>query len=323
MYHRPFPTTERVTPDSRPDQPSAVAGIARIEWPTLLLLIAVSAAWLLITAFAAWLTPWIAVPALALSLTLHSSLSHEVLHGHPTRNESLNAALVFPAFGLFIPYLRFRDQHLAHHRDETLTDPYDDPESNFLDPAIWARLPWPARWLLEINNTLLGRMAVGPAISLACFWRNDMVAMARGDRRVALGWALHAAGLVPVVIWLATVGTIAPWAYGLAAYSAMSLLKIRTYAEHRAHTRARGRSVIIEDRGPLALLFLNNNLHAVHHAHPGLPWYRIPAFYRARAARFLEMNGDYRFASYATLFAKHGLRRKDPVPHPLMEGRHE
>ena len=32
-------------------------------------------------------------------------------------------------------------QHLAHHRDAMLTDPYDDPESNYLDPAVWAGEP--------------------------------------------------------------------------------------------------------------------------------------------------------------------------------------
>ena len=55
-------------------------------------------------------------------------------------------AMVFPSFLLLIPYLRFKDTHLAHHHDPALTDPYDDPESNFLDPAVWAQLP---RWTAE------------------------------------------------------------------------------------------------------------------------------------------------------------------------------
>ena len=67
------------------------------------------------------------------------------------------------------------------------------------------------------------------------------------------------------------------WAYLLAAWIGHALLKIRTYLEHRAHEAPRARTVIIEDRGPLALLFLNNNLHVVHHCHPAVPWYRLPA----------------------------------------------
>ena len=34
--------------------------------------------------------------------------------------------------------------------------------------------------------------------------------------------------------------------------------------------------MIIEDRGPLSLLFLNNNYHVIHHIHPRVPWYKLP-----------------------------------------------
>ena len=288
-----------------------------VEWPTLFLILGCTAAWAGLTAYAATLTPWLAVPGLALCLTLHSSLQHEALHGHPTRLPWLNAALVFPALGLFVPYERFRDLHLAHHRDETLTDPHDDPESNYLDPALWARLPGPVRALLRANNTLLGRVTLGPAIGMAAFLRGELRAAAAGDRAVLRGWALHAAGLVPVILWLEAAATIGWGAYLLAAYGALAILKVRTFLEHRAHERARGRSVIIEDRGPLALLFLNNNLHAVHHGHPGVAWYNLPELYRSRKERFLAMNHGYRYRSYGEILARHLLRAKDPVPHPL------
>jgi fatty acid desaturase len=75
--------------------------------------------------------------------------------------------------------------------------------------------------------------------------------------------------------------------------------------------------VVIEDRGPLAFLFLNNNLHVVHHMHPRVAWYRLPALYRARADHYLARNDGYRYASYAEVFRRHFLRAKDPVPHPL------
>jgi fatty acid desaturase len=288
----------------------------RIEWPTLLLILACTGTWMAATAFAS-AAPWLALPALTLALVLHSSLQHEVLHGHPTPSRTLNAALVFPAVGLAIPYERFRDLHLAHHRDATLTDPHDDPESNYLDPAVWARLPGPVRALLMANNTLAGRMLLGPAIGLAAFWRDEARAARARDPAVLRAWALHALGLVPVLLWLGEAGTVSAPAYLACAYAALSILRIRTFLEHRAHESARGRSVIIEDRGPLAFLFLNNNLHAVHHGHPGLAWYRIPEFYRARRERFLQMNQGYRYGSYAEIFARHFLRRKDPVAHPL------
>ena len=135
--------------------------------PTLVLFVLTYAGWVAITGFAAGLGPWLAVPLLAVVLAQHSSLQHEVIHGHPTRNQRLNEALVFPALGLLIPYERFRDMHLAHHYDPLLTDPHDDPESNYLDPAVWARLRRPVRALLAVNNTLLGRMLIGPFLGMA------------------------------------------------------------------------------------------------------------------------------------------------------------
>lgn len=287
------------------------------EWPTLALVAAVYAVWLGAVAFAGALTPWVAVPALALALTLHSSLQHEVIHGHPLPSRRLSEALVRPPIGLVVPYQRFRDLHLAHHRDANLTDPYDDPESNYLDPEVWARLSRPMRGLLAVNNTLLGRMAIGPALGTFVFLRDDLARIRAGDRALLWVWLRHGAGAAAVLGLVAVFGTMPVAAYLLACYLALSVLKIRTFLEHQAHARARGRSVIIEDRGPLAFLFLNNNLHAVHHAFPQVPWYRLPALYAARREEWRRRNLGYRYDSYGQILRRHLLRRKDPVPHPL------
>jgi fatty acid desaturase len=293
---------------------------ARVEWPTLALLAATYAGWLAVTVHAATLTPWLAVPLLAVLIAQHSSLQHETIHGHPTPHRWLNDALVFPALGLLVPYDRFRAQHLAHHHDPSLTDPYDDPESNYLDPAVWSRLPRPLRGVLALNNTLLGRMVVGPVLGLVWLYRGDFAAWRRGEPGIAAAYRRHLLAVTPVLAWLALAGTLPLAAYALAAWGGLALLRIRTFLEHQAHERAAARSVIIEDRGPLALLFLNNNFHAVHHAHPNLPWYALPAAYAARRETFLRRNGGYRYRSYAEVFARHLLRRKDPVPHPLYPG---
>ncbi|MBP7003609.1 fatty acid desaturase [Amaricoccus sp.] len=287
------------------------------EWPTLALVLATYAAWCGGVALSSTITPWAAVPILALALTLHSSLQHEVAHGHPLPSRRLSEALVWPPIGLLVPYPRFRDTHLAHHQDAILTDPYDDPESNYLDPEVWAGLPGWARRLLLFNNTLLGRMTVGPAVGMAAFLRSDWRAIRAGDRALARVWAAHLAGVAVVLGIVLAFGTIPLGAYLVAAWLAMSILKIRTFLEHQAHERARGRSVIIEDHGPLAFLFLNNNLHAVHHAHPQVPWYALPQLYAARREEWLRRNLGYRYDSYAQILRRHLLRRKDPVPHPL------
>ena len=295
----------------------ALKARAAAEWPTLALLAACYGGWVLGTTWAAelWLPMGIALTAVCVAL--HASLCHEALHGHPTGDDRVNEALVFPALALVIPYRRFRDTHLAHHRDEHLTDPYDDPESNYLDPAVWAELPGWARWILTANNTLAGRMVLGPLVGQVAFMRDDWRAIRAGVPGVLAAWLWHipAAGLV--LWWMAGVAAMPVWACLLAVYTGLSILKIRTFLEHRAHEKARGRTVIIEDRGPLALIFLNNNLHVVHHMHPRTPWYRLPALYAAHKAHYLGRNDGYRFASYREIFRKHFLRAKDPVPHPL------
>lgn len=288
-----------------------------IEWPTLALLLTCYAAWALALWVLAPVAPWLAVALAAWAIAQHSSLQHEAIHGHPFRREAANAVLVAPPLTLAIPYLRFRDTHLAHHRDSNLTDPYDDPESNFLAEGDWRRLPGWLRRTLSFNNTLAGRLLIGPVVGQVAWMASDWRAARGGDRRVALGWALHLP-MAALVLWVVILSPMPVWAYLLAAYLGLSLLKIRTFLEHQAHETARGRTVVIEDRGPLALLFLNNNLHVVHHAHPQVPWYRLWRTYDANRGRYLGMNGGYRYRSYAEVFRRHLFRAKDPVPHPIL-----
>ena len=307
---------------AEPEQDCAdLRQVAGPEWPTLALLLLTYALWALGTTWAAGVWLPLGMALVTLAAAQHSSLCHEALHGHPFRHARLNEALVFPALTLCIPYGRFRDTHLAHHHDEILTDPYDDPESNYLDPAVWDRLPGWGRWLLRLNNTLLGRMVLGPAIAQYAFMRADWRLIRAGDGAVLRAWAWHVPAVGLVLWWVLAVGQMPLWAVLLSTYGALSILKIRTFLEHRAHEAARARTVVIEDRGPLALIFLNNNYHVVHHMHPQVPWYRLPALYAARRAHYLRRNDGYVYRSYAEVFARYLLRAKDPVPHPLWPSR--
>ncbi|NOX73521.1 MAG: fatty acid desaturase [Alphaproteobacteria bacterium] len=263
----------------------------------------------------------LAFVATTILIALHSSLQHEVLHGHPTGNATLNEALVFPAVGLLIPYQRFRELHLAHHHDEILTDPYDDPESNFLDPEVWAKMSAPMRLIRRFNNILLGRILLGPLLSMIALLKGDMRAIQNHEVGVAQAWILHLLGLVPVIWWLDAYSAMPFWLYLLAAYLGFGLLKIRTYLEHRAHDKPRGRTVIITDRGPLSWLFLNNNYHVVHHSHPNAPWYDMPRLFNSDPNKYLKRNEGYYYANYGEVFRKYFFRAKDPVPHPLWKSR--
>lgn len=289
---------------------------SRVEWVTLGMIAICLAAWAVCLFWIAGASPTLAALIMIFVLVLHSSLSHEVCHGHPLPSRRASEALMHVNPGLAVPYLRFRDLHLAHHQDAILTDPYDDPESNYLDPARWVRMPGWLRVLRRANNTLAGRMIVGPALGQAGFMAADWAAIRNGDGQALKGWLVHLPGVV-AVLWLVWLSPMPVWLYVVCAYAALSTLKIRTFLEHQAHEKARGRTVIIEDRGLLAFLFLNNNLHVVHHMHPKVPWYRLPALYAENKIRYLTRNGGYRYDSYAQIFRQHFLRAKDPVPHPL------
>ncbi len=288
-----------------------------VEWPTVALIFLCYAVWLLGLTVAASIWLPLGMLAVAISIALHASLQHEIIHGHPFPIQRLNEAFVFPALNLVIPFERFRDTHLAHHRDANLTDPYDDPESNFLSNRDWEALPSWARSVLRFNNTLLGRLLVGPFISQIAFLRGEVRLLRGGETAVLRGWALHGVG-VGLVLWVVhSVGAMPFWAYLIAAYLALSILKIRTFLEHRAHDKYRGRSVIIEDRGILAFLFLNNNFHALHHMHPSVAWYDLPVLYARTKARVLTCNEGYVYRSYGQIFRAYFLRAKDEVVHPL------
>ena len=293
--------------------------LARVEWPTLVLLVATLALWLSSTTVIYETWPVLATLLAGIAVAQHSSLQHEALHGHPFRSDAVNAALVTPSPGLTVPYGRFRDLHLAHHHDPILTDPYDDPETNYLDPTVWARLSAPVRAILTANNTLIGRIVLGPLIGTGMFLRSEARLLGRGTGTVRRDWALHGLGLVPVLAWV-WASPMPFWAYVLAVWFGHGLLKIRTFLEHRAHDLARARTVIVEDRGPLSILFLNNNLHAVHHMHPKVPWYRLPRLYATNRDHYLRRNEGYAYASYAQVFRHYLWRRKDPVAHPAHHG---
>lgn len=291
--------------------------IARLEWPTMLLLASCYAGWLALTALYQQIGGWLFVALVAPVITLHSSLQHEALHGHPTRSARLNELLVFLPLGLLFPYRRFKTLHLRHHSDSALTDPYDDPESFYYALADWQGLPASLQRILDFNNTLLGRFTIGPIVMLVGLLGSDLRLIAGGDREVRQAWLMHLAGVAAIVIWTAML-RIPTEVYFAAAYLGLSILSLRTFAEHQAHEKSGGRTVIIETSPIFGLLFLNNNLHYVHHENPRVPWYRLPALYRANKAAFLAANEGYTFKGYSEMVARYLFKAKAPVPHPFL-----
>ncbi|NMG38802.1 fatty acid desaturase [Chelativorans sp. ZYF759] len=289
-----------------------------LEWPTIGVIAACYGSWL---AAGIWLWPAYPMTALAivtLMVAWHSSLMHEASHGHPTRNAALNELLVALPIGLVWPYRRFKTLHLRHHADERLTDPFDDPESYYR--ALWQyrALPNWLQLLLRVNNTMLGRLAIGPLLANAGFLAGEVRLIRTGDRQVLRAWLNHLGGLAVVLPVILVLFDMPLWLYILVpAYLGQSLIAVRTFAEHQWSERPDGRTIIVE-RSPLSLLFLNNNLHLVHHKMPNVAWYDLPAQFRARRSEWLKLNGGYAYAGYWALLRDYAFRSKEPVTHPVL-----
>ena len=290
----------------------------RVEWPTVGLIGATYVAWA-----AAGILLWPILPAIALIvlgfvLAMQSSLMHEASHGHPTRSGRINELLVALPIGLVYPFRRFRMLHLRHHADESLTDPFDDPESYYRSVWHHAELPAWLQALLRANNTMVGRFLIGPFVGTAGFMLAEIALMRQGNAAVRKAWLLHAAGLA-IVLPVVTFGFGIPlWLYVLGpVWFGQALISVRTFAEHQWSERPDGRTVIVE-RSPFAFLFLNNNLHFVHHKNPTVAWYRLPRLFQERRDQWVAMNHGYVFPNYWTMLKSFAFKPKEPVTHPVL-----
>ncbi|WBR99987.1 fatty acid desaturase [Pseudoduganella sp. SL102] len=287
------------------------------EWPTWLLIAVIHGGWLgtlaswqslgapLGTVLMIWWCAW------------YLSLQHELIHGHPTSWPAVNRLFGLAPLAVWYPYRLYRDSHLQHHVDAHLTLPALDTESYYVAPADWADMSTPLRRLYWFNKTFAGRMLVGPAISIATMLAEAVRQPLRGDWRYVPMWLGHFAMLAALLWWIDRSFGVTPVYYLLAiAYPAQSLSMIRSYYEHRPAAQHKQR-IVLNEAGPiLRLLFLNNNLHLVHHDLPSLPWYLLPRVYRARRAAYQARSGGFHVQGYAGLMRRYGLRPVDAPVHP-------
>jgi len=288
-----------------------------VEWPTLFLALFIYSAWLALTYF------WAHVPFILLLIAggwlvaWHGSLQHEVLHGHPTRSRRINDAIGSVPLGLWLPYPLYKRAHLKHHNDEWLTDPIEDPESYYLTGPTWQRLGAFGRLVTKVNNTLPGRLIIGPIVALLAFWGHELQAIMRGDFRHVACWTLHFIGVAAVLYWIVGIAGMPLWIYLVAfAYAGLSFTRLRSFAEHNFAEAKEERTAIVENTPAFGLLFLYNNLHIVHHNKPAMPWYKIPGLYRANRDAYIKLNGGLVYNGYWDVAKRYFFRtHHDPV-HP-------
>ncbi|MGI9316951.1 MAG: fatty acid desaturase [bacterium] len=289
-----------------------------IEWRTLSLVIATYTAWWLVVAnFNA--LPILTAPLLLLVLAFHTSLVHELIHGHPTNYPWLNDFMGTPPIALIYPYAVFKDTHLRHHYNQDLTLPGVDPESFYCCRDTWQKKSEFKRKLAWMNMTLAGRLILNPMFSLIQMLKLCASQLATGSLKQKLTWIIHIPACA-VVLYIATVHYSVPlWIYLLCAYCAHSVIGLRAFFEHRTAEEPDERIVIVDACGFFKFMYLNNNFHATHHRYPGMPWYEIEKQFRRDSQSVLQRNGNFYYSGYRDWL--HYLFRPVASPvHPFPHG---
>ncbi len=294
-----------------------MAGAARTttwEWPTIGVLVANGVA---LAALVTWhgSLPTAAVLAGLVAVgTLHMSLVHEVLHGHPTPHQWLNEAMILVPSFLWLPYVDYRDSHRLHHR-VALTVPGADPESFYVTRDAWDRANPLWRAMLRANRTLLWRVLVWPAVGMARGLRSLLAGLASGGRRTVTVFVHLAASAL--TLWLVSgVGGLPWWQYVLGfAYGGLGVTYLRSFAEHLPVTEGSASAVVRSNR-VMGTLFLNNNLHHAHHAQPDVAWFRLPALAEDLGSDAAAAAGAGWYRGYAELLRRYAVRPFSQPVHP-------
>lgn len=259
----------------------------------------------------------IALAGTAVAVAWHGSVQHEATHGQLARRRWLNDLPALLPLNLWLPYPIYRTTHRAHHDFDILTDPWRDPESFYVDRATWERLPRFVHRVLEVHNTFLGRLTIGPALVIGQFWWMEGRALASGDRSHLGLWLLHLPLCGLVLLWTVGICGIPLPLYLLTIYLSTSLTLVRSFAEHKAAYTPFERTAVVEAGPFFSLLFLNNNLHYAHHRRPDLPWHALPGYWRAEKRRLLQENGGLLYpGGYREVARRFLVRPVDRPVHP-------
>jgi|HubBroStandDraft_6_1064221.scaffolds.fasta_scaffold190296_2 fatty acid desaturase len=291
----------------------------QVDGPTLIVALVIYAAWGALIWYNAVLPWWFMMPAGAYLLAWHFSLQHEAIHSFRGVPAWLRFALVFPPIGLWFPFALYRKSHTTHHRDIHLTVPGVDTESYYVLKADWQRMGWFMRAVLTFNQTLVGRLLIGPILRLWILVSKESKRVAQGDYSHLPHWAAHALAVALLFWFISGVCHFPWWQYCLLiAYPGLSLSLLRAFYEHRAAEDSQQRTAAVESNVVFGLLYLYNNLHVVHHLKPTMPWYDIPRYYRENRESLLELNGQYVYRGYAVFVRRYLFTPVFSPVHPLL-----
>jgi len=287
------------------------------DGPTLLVAAAIYASWLLLLASHEYVPWWITALLAGYTVQWHSSLQHEAIHCMRGIPGWLRLALVWPPIGVWIPFELYRRSHLQHHRNSSLTYPGEDTESYYHEEEDWKKYGHPWRWLLIVNQTFPGRLFIGPFLQTPRLFIEEVRKMIAGDTANAGIWVRHFIGVALMLLLVTRVFHMSVLQYFVEfVYTGLVFGMMRSFTEHRWGERPSERTAVVESNWVFGLLFLWNNLHAVHHLLPALPWWKIPRVWRQHRERIQAHNGGFVFRGYGEI-ARRWLITPNFIPiHP-------
>lgn len=288
----------------------------RSELPTWLLMVTIYSGWFATLAFHQTLGIFASTALLILFTTWYMSLQHELIHGHPTRWPRLNQLFGLLPLAVWYPYGLYRDSHLAHHRNQLLTVPGEDPETYYFSAERWQRFSeWQQR-VIHWRNTFVGRLLLAPLLDICGVLAGMVASFRRIERPAITMWLVHFTLLALVFYWLEHNDFPILWYLAAVSYPALAVTKVRSFLEHRAADDPLARSAITETSLPWRLLFLNLNYHSVHHDLPGVPWYGLRKVWLRDKERYQQRNQGFVVKGYREWWRNYRFRPVDVTVHP-------
>ncbi|WP_336366060.1 fatty acid desaturase family protein [Marinobacter sp. C2H3] len=251
--------------------------IGSVAWPTVLLTALVLVAFAVnLAAFSLGLTPaWLSTLLLAALTYIAYTPLHEAVHGNVHGRHHglkwLNDLCGYLAAPLIaVPYQSHRIEHFTHHR--YTNQPDRDPDFMVSDmgrgplQALVAVLRF-----IVLQNTFFAR----------AYWHKATTrerAIYSAEVLVSLGW--RAAFLVAVD--QPGAGVVIVVGYLLGGFFTAYWFAYRPHVPYNRPERYRNTSSLIMPRWmkPLEWFWLGQNLHAIHHLFPRVPFYRYHTLHR-------------------------------------------
>lgn len=251
-----------------------------VAWPTIVLAIALPAAFLSLAALGMTrqLPLWACTPALALIAYAHYTLVHESIHGNvvasPRSLTWINTLVGWiGAIGLGIGWPVLQRTHLLHHSHTNTEDDPDIVVKGTLMQLIW-------KWIKDLPTSLVPMFAA-KYISKSGY---NIIQNLFSPTEILQSSLVTVSSLALLVLALAT-GHFADWLLLLFIPQQLAVLILMIFFQWLPHhpfdrTDRYGATRISLWLGGELLTF-QQNLHLMHHLWPSVPFYNYGRLFRA------------------------------------------